>query len=451
MPLLDGQSSLDSVTVRISGLDLEIKTWDSYSIRADFLTPTAAFDLILSTNSPSAYNEIFVDGTELQIFVNEWEQMTGTIERVETALDRDAGFVYKISGRDFLGPVVSASIDPKVRISANQTVADFVSLVLAPYGLSKVYIGDEYNYSIVTGYTKGRGKAQTKTFKINEAKSRKETSVTTAKVVYDTKTVTQVVSFDRPDLKKIPLDQLKPKIGDGAMQVIERLLHRLGLQMWAAADGSGVIVDAPDFVTAPIHKLVRHYNGGDQNNVEEGVRSINAEVQPSCVIGVGQSSGADMAKIRLKCIAVNELVSVNPDGSFAPHVQDIIARYPGIKVLPLRKNLIPATDRVVSRRKPVPVFIKDDESKTMDQLAAFTRRKLSERQREYFSVTYIVQGHSYGEQFPYAINTNVEVDDDFLGIHENLWVLGRTFTKSRNGGTKTELQLIKPYTLELGD
>jgi len=221
--------------------------------------------------------------------------------------------------------------------------------------------------------------------------------------------------------------------------------------MWAAADGSGVIVDAPDYVTAPIHKLTRRFNGQGVNNVEDGFRSINAEVQPSCLLTVGQSSGSDMAKIRLKCIAINELVSVYPDGSISADVQDIIARYPGIKVLPLRKQLIPTTDRVVSRRKPVPVFLKDDESKSLEQLAAFTRRRLSEKQREYFSVTYTVKGHTYGEQYPYAINTNVEVEDDYLDIYENLWVQSRTFTKSRGGGTKTELQLIRPFTLELGD
>jgi len=450
MTLLDGQSEVDSVSMFVRGLDLEIKTWQSYSIRHDFLTPTAAFDFVFSTNSPLAYNEVFVEGAEVQIFVEGTEQMTGTIEKVEQSANREGGLTYKLSGRDFLGPVVSASIDPKVRISANQTVFDFLTLVLGPYGIGKIYIGDDINYSVVTGFLKGKGKHQTKTFQVKEAKSRKDPVTGKASVVYDTKNVTQVVSRNRPDLKAIPLDQLKPKIGDGAMQVIERLLSRLGLQMFAAADGTGVIVDKPDFETAPIHRIVRRFNGDAENNVEDGTRSVDAESQPCYVLAVGQSSGSDMAKIRLKAIAVNELVAVNPDGSFAPYVQDAIARYPGIKVLPLRHKLIPSTDRIVSRRKPVPLLLKDDESKSLEQIAAFARRKLAEYQRRYLTATYVVKGHTYGDAYPYAVNTNVDVDDDFLGIHETLWCLGRTFTKSRDAGTKTELTLIRPYTLELG-
>lgn len=450
MVLLDGQSEVDGVTVRLDTLDREIKTWDSYSIREDFLTPTAAFDFTLSTNAPSAYNEMLVDGAKIQILVNELEQLTGSIERVRVTNDRSGGIVFNVSGRDFIGPVVSASIDPKIRITSNQTVADFLTSVLAPFGLSKIYIGDDINYSIVTGYTKGRGKAQTRTFTAKEAVSRAVSADgKSAEVVYKTSTVTQVISRNRPDLKTLPLDQMKPKIGDGAMQVIERLLSRLGLHMWAAADGSGVIVDAPDYETAPIHKLVRHYNG-DENNIISGYREINAEVQPSCIVAIGASSGSDMAKIRLKCIAVNELVAVQPSGALATSVSDIIARYPGIKVLPLREKLIPSTDRIVSRRKPVPMFIKDDDSKTMEQLIAFTRRKLSEKQRDYFTATYEVRGHTYGGEYPYAINTMIDVDDDYLNIHEPMWVMGKTFTKSRTNGTRTELRLIKPHTLELG-
>lgn len=451
MSLLDGQSEVDGVTVRLDTLDREIKTWDSYSIREDFLTPTASFEFTLSTNAPSAYNEMLVDGAKIQIFVNELEQLTGSIEHVRVTDNRASGIVFNVSGRDFIGPVVTASIDPKIRITSNQTVADFLTAVLAPFGLSKIYIGDDINYGIITGYAKGRGKAQTRTFTAKEAQSRAVSADgKSAEVVYKTSTVTEVISRNRKDLKTIPLDQLKPKIGDGAMDVIQRLLSRLGLHMWAAADGSGVIVDAPDYETPPIHKLIRHYNGGDENNIIDGIRELNGECQPSCVIAIGASSGSDMAKIRLKCIAVNELVAVYPSGAIAQSVSDIIARYNGIKVLPLRKQLIPSTDRIVARRKPVPMFIKDDESKTIEQLVAFARRKLAEKQRDYSTATYVVRGHTYGGTYPYAVNTMIDVDDDYLNIHEPMWVMGKTFTKSRGEGTRTELRLIKPYTLELG-
>lgn len=448
--LQDGQSEVDTVSLVVRGLDHEIKTWQSYSIRQDFLTPASSFEFTFSTNAPTLYNDIFVDGTEVQINVNGHPQLTGVIEKVTNTVDRQSGTVYKVSGRDFLGPVVTASIDPKVRIAANQTVFDFLTLVLTPYGIGKITVGNDINYSIVTGYLIGKGGSRSTSFTTKVAESRKVVDAKTAAVVYTTKTVTQVVSIDRPDLKKLQLDQLKPKIGDGAMEVIERLLSRLGLQMFAAADGSGVIVDKPDFTTEPIHRLICRFDGDGVNNIEDGYKVTDGETQPSYVLAVGQSSGSDMAKTRLKCIAVNELVACNPDGSFAPFVQDVIARYPGISVLPLRSRLIPRDNRIVSRHKPVPLIIKDDESKTLAQLQAHARRKLSVFQRKYFAVTYTVKGHTYAGKYPYAVNTNIDVDDDHRGIHETLWCIGRTFMKSRDGGTQTELSLIRPYTLELG-
>lgn len=447
--LQDGQSEVDTVALVVRGLDREIKTWQSYSIRQDFLTPASAFDFTFSTNAPTLYNDIFVDGTEVQINVNGHPQLTGVIEKVKRVSDRKNGMVYTVSGRDFLGPVVSASIDTKVRIEATQTVFDFLSLVLAPFGIDKIEVGAEFNTSIVTGNMLGKSRSQSTKTPIKDASARIDANGKLA-TVYTTKTVTQIVQSSRTDLKTLQLDQLKPKIGDGAMQVIERLLSRLGLQMFAAADGSGVVVAAPDFTSAPIHRLIRQFDGDGVNNIITGTSDVNAEIQASYVHAVGKSSGSDMASTSLKCIAVNELVSCRPDGTFADFVQTAIARYPGIAVLPIRPRLLPRNEAIVSRRKPVPMFYRDDESKTLAQLQAFARRKLSELQRKYFSVKYTVKGHTYAGKHPYAINTNVDVDDDYLGIHESLWCIKRTFTKSRNDGTKTELDLIRPYTLELG-
>jgi len=445
---MDGQSELDSVALKVPSLDLELRTWQSYSIRQDFLTPASAFDFVFATNKPSLYDEVFLDGTEVQITVNSKPQLTGVIEKVTTSADRGSGTVFRVSGRDFLGPVVSASIDPQTKITANQTVFDFLSLVLAPYGIDKIEVGAENNTSIVTGNITSRSIMQASKSRIKTPSSTLNNGAITPQ--YGTKTVTQVVSPGRTDLKTLQLDQLKPKIGDGAMQVIERLLTRLGLQMFASADGSGVVVDRPDYTTAPIHRLVRQFDGDGSNNIINGTRVRDGEIQPCCVLATGKSSGADMASARLKCIAVNEFVACDSRGNIAAHVQDIIARYPGILVLPIRERLLPRNDRLVSRRKPVPLIVKDDESKTNEQLQAFTRRKLAELQRKYFTVTYTVKGHTYGDKYPYAVNTNVDIDDDHLGIHDTLWTMGRTFTKSRDAGTMTELTMIRPYTLELG-
>lgn len=448
MTSVDGQSELDTVTMRLPALGLEIKTWDRYSIREDYLTPAAAFDFTFSTNDPTTYNAVLVDGAQIEIAVNDRIQLTGTIEKVRRQSNRDGGLRYQLSGRDFYGPVVSGSANPKIKITSGQTVADFLSAILAPYGITTVYVGDEENFSVVTGFARGKGKAQTKTYQAKVAKSRAATADgKSAAVVYETKTITEVVSRDRPDLKTLPLDQRQVKVGDGAHQTIEKILSRIGLHVRASADGSGVIVDSPRFGGEPTHRVFHRLDG--ESNVLDGSIQIDGESQPACVVMFGATGGADIAKTRLKVCAVNELVAVKPSGALSRGVRDILAQYPGITVLPLRSQLVPTEERLISRRVPVPMFMKDDESKSIAQLTAFARRTLSAKQRDYLKASYVVRGHTV-DGAPWAINSIVDVDDDYRGFHGRLWCAGRTFTKSREEGTRTSLDLILPYTLELG-
>jgi len=55
-----------------------------------------------------------------------------------------------------------------------------------------------------------------------------------------------------------------------------------------------------------------------------------------------------------------------------------------------------------------------------------------------------------GSFTPWAVDTMVDVQDDVGGVYEPLYVLSRTFHKSRSGGTKTDLELIRRYSLDLG-
>jgi prophage tail gpP-like protein len=59
-----------------------------------------------------------------------------------------------------------------------------------------------------------------------------------------------------------------------------------------------------------------------------------------------------------------------------------------------------------------------------------------------------VYGHTQ-DGHPFAVDTLIDVDDDVLGLHEPMWVMERTYTKSRSAGTTTTLTLIRRYTLDL--
>ena len=108
----------------------------------------------------------------------------------------------------------------------------------------------------------------------------------------------------------------------------------------------------------------------------------------------------------------------------------------------------------LAREDPVarPMFLHDDEAKTPDQLVRFAYRELSLRQQRMWTGRYVVEGHTQGAaKNPWAVDTIVTVDDDSgKGFHGPMYVRGRTFEKSRNGGTRTTLRLCLPHTIDFG-
>lgn len=98
-------------------------------------------------------------------------------------------------------------------------------------------------------------------------------------------------------------------------------------------------------------------------------------------------------------------------------------------------------------RAPRPLFLHDEESKTQEQLENFVRREMAQRLRASLEVHMVVDGHRAPNGAYWATDTMVTLRDDLSGLNEALWIVARTFQKSRHDGTTTELQLIRPYSL----
>lgn len=452
MVLKDGMSELDSVVLRLVDKNVEITTWDRFNLRQDFLTPTVGWEFTSSADTPLLGQELFQEGSKVEISINDRLQCTGYLEKINIRQNREGGLVYNLSGRDILGPVVSSNIDPQVKIAPTMSVEDFLSAILVRFGINTIYNSDALNLNIVTGI--GKNISQTK--QQRQAKQAVSTVVTnneSSDIQFQTTPIVSVVNGNRVDLKTLKLDQLKPHIGEGAYQLIDRLISRLGYRVWAAADGSGIVVDKPDFQTPAKHKLIRKQNQSQNNNIIDGDCTYNIEAQPSCIVVTGNTTTSDDEVVTLKVIAINELVGFSSPGNPIQSVQNIKSRYQQAKVLPFRSQLYPKQRRISQNYSPVAMFLKDDESRNLAQLQCFARKQLSLKQKEYLTLSYTVEGFGYqdgNQRFPWAVNTLVDVDDDVFGIHEPMWVLGKSFIKGRDGGTSTELSLIKPFTLELG-
>ena len=96
------------------------------------------------------------------------------------------------------------------------------------------------------------------------------------------------------------------------------------------------------------------------------------------------------------------------------------------------------------------VYMIDDEAKTLEALENFVRREMALLQHKSLQVNYTVEGHGQNTPagfVPWTVDTIVEVNDEVAGLHKKLYVLGRTFVKSRDGGTTTQLELIRRNSL----
>ena len=214
--------------------------------------------------------------------------------------------------------------------------------------------------------------------------------------------------------------------------------------MWLSADGTQLVVGKPSFDQDAVAHLTRldDANSGTSNNVIRGVARKSLRSQPSIIIGQCRGGGGEFPKSRLTSYMQNPAVIADNSA--------IRAAYPdGIEIFVLDDagGALSSTDfRCINSHVARPMFLEDDESKTPEELGNFLRREMALKMRQGFTAHYTVDGHTQNGA-PWAVDTMVRVDDDRTNIHENLYVLARTFTKSRTDGTKTHLELIKPHTL----
>lgn len=435
--LTDGQSEVDTVTLTLPGYQKEITNWESYSLNRRFLTPTDQWTFTVDT-ADTALNTILVPGAQVQLSVNNAPQCFGYIDKKRVEVG-EQGTRITITGRDVLGPVVDSTVDPAFAFTASTTLVTFLAALLAPFGIVRMYNADTYNLQMMTGYPAGVRMAT-------------GGSTVTAQNLGGASIVGTTVTVDtqptRPDLHTLQLTQAKPHAGEGVFAYADRMMRRLGLTMWALADGSGVVVGVPDYSGAATQQILHKTDASrTKNNVEPGSWvEYDLSEQPSCIVATGFGSGQDTQKSKLRVIMVNELTGLDANGNLLPDIQAIKKRYPSADVIPLRSQVSslarPQGDPLINR----PFFLKDDESKNLAQLEAFARREMGRRQQKALACNYVVKGHTSDGVHPWAVNTMVTVDDDVFGVSGPMWVVERTFSKS-GSGTQTVLKLIRPYTL----
>lgn len=398
----------EEIVLELPESGLRIGKWTSYDFNSNFLTPTDEFHFTIAhENLPQTERKALEAGARVTLTINGHTQCDGFIDDIHGGNDRAGGSEIHITGRDRLAQAVDSNMDPRVRFAEGGDFLDFLLKVFAPYGWSdesQIIDDNVANRGVLTGQLRG--------VRVTHKKGR--------------------------IFKNVRLHQLKPYPNEGVFAFASRIAQRHGLWLWLSAEGNILICAKPSFDQEPLYQLQRTTDSTRQgNNIKSGGVLISLKNQPSVIVAQGFCGGGEFSKSRMTVIMQNPVVNCD-NGA-------ILAAYPDATQVALEVDVPPS----IKSARPRPMYLHDDESHTPEQLANFVRREMALKMRHAFSAKYIVSGHTNSGR-PWCVDAMVKVDDvrAFPPIHESLWILGRTFTKTRGAvGTETHLDLIRPNTM----
>jgi prophage tail gpP-like protein len=337
--------------------------------------------------------------------------------------DRQSGVVYQIDGRDRLGPVVDGIADPRRQYKAGLTLEGFLHAEFFRYGWNRpehFVIDNSANRDAKTGGIRG----------VPMSKGGKK--------------------HGPKPLKSFVLHQLQPYQHETVFAFVSRVAQRFGLWIWCSGDGKKLIVGKPDFDQPPRYFLQRNDHGGlSGTNVLGGTVKYDMSDQPSVIIADAFGGGGEFGKSRHKCYCVNPYFGYDANGQLVEGIQELIDAYPGATAV--RFDGIQTDSRRMTGPYR-PLVLHDQSSQTQEQLEGYVRREMSLLLRKSLTANYTVEGHgqldSSGNFTAWDVDTVVTVQDEVAGVNENMYVLGRTFEKSRSSGTHTKLELIRLNSIQ---
>ncbi len=413
------QSETEEISLELVEANLRITNFTEYSFNSHFLTPTDGFHFAIGDEALSdEMKAALKPGVKVQLALNGTVQATGYIDSIEVSASRGSGTVWHVEGRDAFAQAVDSNADPTLSLKDGQSLAAVLQDLFAPFGWSEPEQFDISNEADVD-------------LKSNSFRSKTRRS--------DAK------GFSKRAIKDYQVHQTRPYPREGVFEFASRLSQRHGLWIWSTSDGKKIIVSEPNFTQAPRMSLLRNTRG--TTNVLDGSVKFDVSDQPTAIIADSYSRGGEFGPGRVKTIFLN--AAVESTDTSEPSYQKYVNA--GAKLVKI--ELIPEASVMKVPRHRV-LYLHDDESATQQHLESFVIREMALLQRKSLTAHFTVEGH--GQETPdghliWTPDTTVKVIDEVSGLEETLYVLSRTFNKSRSNGTTTALELIRLNTLVFSD
>lgn len=394
---------------------MQLQRWKSYDINADFLTPTDGWSFTFGSEKEwLKVKDLLEPDKKVQILIDGVVQCTGWIDRVEATSSTDSGVEVNVQGRDFLKPLVKSSIHQDLPYK-QKTLIQLVEQVFTTYypNTPVAYVYDNAaNRKLQTGASSA-GSIRTfyKAIQMGSKSGAGPQADPAGQYIKFEEFVPPDPATDaaRKALLQKELSIVKPQQSETAFGFLERNLRRFGLWIWATADGQ-VCISGPCYNQKPSY-LIRKRARDQYPHVKRSTWKYDRTSVPSVIFVRGNSNISGKDRLGTKGFAID----------------------PGWHLF-------------------APKYLKHDHANTNEACRNYALQEMSkarENERVY-SCTVVGHRNPYSGAI-YSLDTVARIEDDYLGVHESMYLTSRTFHKSVSGGTTTDLEFVSLGAIQFSD
>jgi prophage tail gpP-like protein len=423
--------------VRIEIRGEELTNAIDYAIESNMLKTSDSFHFVVA-NPRGRWSGEFHELDEVKVYVDGSLQMSGYIDDITTGADATSGPTLEIVGRDRFGQLVDGSSPP--RHFNNKHLADIARELSAPFVDTWIY-DNELNRKRQQSQRKkiARNAPFTeaeKTRRLNKrnALASVATSISTGIASIDNQSALQIAALALVDIeaqeqleasvsraknvriaqanlariKRENFPRVKVEPGESPMEVIVRYAKKVGVMVWQAADGSGVLA-RPNYNQPPAGNIW-FYDKTNPDSVKNNAISSS----------VTRTARDRYATYRLLGYSANNKNTSGTGSRYDESLSD-----DGIT--------LDGRDLVVARAT----------GQSVRQAKAELERDMQRRKYGALTADYTVRGHTQmvdGERNLWTVDTLCNVDDEINNVKETLYVVRRRFTGGL-AGQRTELTM----------
>jgi prophage tail gpP-like protein len=390
------------LVARFNLLGREETRFKSWSIESAYLQSTDSFYFDLLTDEPRDATRLLLQPVELT--VGGASQLLGRIDKTTVGQN---GRSIRCEGRDYIADLVECNVDPSIKVAANTQLDDALLEAMSVCGIDSITDFENILYSEVrTG------------IKIKRTKRRR---------------------------KKKPLEEYKPKPGEGIYEYCNRLVSRQHATIQPSDNRNEVVIDSPDYTQAPIFNLLRTDDtlAAGSNNIVTAEAERDYSSFPTYTLFTGTGASGEPGKQTKGLQALFKMLELAE--AFSSEMGEIIRQ----ATKPDRATAVdPGFPALLYRL----LYHRDKEARSQEELEAGAKRAIAERLKDTLAYRCSVKGHGNSRSGAiFSTNTMANVNDAICVVHEPLWIARRELTYDESSGAMTALELWRPESFQIGD